>query len=281
VNIETFKDMLKRYEDFKMKNKREPRYVTTKNGYKVMLPVFKDMLRRYEDFVRINGREPNYISIQPQPNGKIEIKKFRDMLRRYEDFVKKEGREPNIIYLEQGKSDHVSLGTFKDMLRRYEDFVRSNGREPNYISIQPQPSLKGPWTTKVIEKIGTFHDATSLYERVKKTCKYKYYYNDQVPNHVAVMRITTSGINCTDACQLFQRVMEEMGYNVRIEHVMVKCNDGEWYGHYLLNVKGFEFRDWVIWDYVSATKTGRPLGKPCCVNGFKHLGWGIVSPRYD
>ena len=81
VNIETFKDMLKRYEDFKMKNKREPRYVTTKNGYKVMLPVFKDMLRRYEDFVRINGREPNYISIQPQPNGKIEIKKFRDMLQ--------------------------------------------------------------------------------------------------------------------------------------------------------------------------------------------------------
>ena len=93
------------------------------------------------------------------------------------------------------------------------------------------------------------------------------------------MRITTSGINCTDACQLFQRVMEEMGYNVRIEHVMVKCNDGEWYGHYLLNVKGFEFRDWVIWDYVSATKTGRPLGKPCCVNGFKHLGVGYSLPQ--
>jgi len=217
----------------------------------------------------------------PLKNGKIEIKKFRNMLRRYEDFVKKEGHEPNIIYLEQGKSDHVSLGTFKDMLRRYKDFVRSNGRDPNYISIQPQSSLKGPWTTKVIEKIGTFHDATSLYEQVKKTCKYKYYYNDQVPNHVAVMRMTTSGINCTDACQLFQRVMEEMGYMVKIEHVQVKCSDGGWYGHYLLNVKGFEFKDWVIWDYVSATKTGRPLGEPCCLNGLKHLGWGIVSPKHD
>ncbi len=247
---------------------------------KISLKDFKDMLRRYEDFVRINGREPNYISIQPQPNGKIEIKKFRDMLRRYEAFKKKEGREPTKIYIQKGKDDYVSLEEFKDMLKRYTEFKKKEGREPNYVSIR-SPFLGGAWTTKVRERIGAFHDATSLYERVKKTCKYKYYYNDQVPNHVAVMRMTTSGINCTDACQLFEKVFLEMGYEARIEHCKVKCRDGEWYGHYLLNVKGFELKDWVIWDYVSATKTGRPLGKPCCVNGFKHLGWGIVSPKND
>ncbi len=179
------------------------------------------------------------------------------------------------------KNGKIEIKKFRDMLRRYEAFKKKNGREPNYISIQPQPFLGGAWTTKVRERIGAFHDATSLYERVKKTCKYKYYYNDQVPNHVAVMRMTTSGINCTDACQLFEKVFLEMGYEARIEHCKVKCRDGEWYGHYLLNVKGFELKDWVIWDYVSATKTGRPLGKPCCVNGFKHLGWGIVSPKND
>lgn len=209
VGLNEFLDMKKRFEEFYNKNKREPRYVTTKNGYKVMLPVFKDMVRRYEEFMKREGREPRYIEINP-------------------------------------------------VLR---------------------PKLNGVWTKKVMVVLGDFKDATGLYKLVAGKCKYKYYYNDQYRSEDALKRMTTVGINCTDACQLFEKVFLEMGYEARIEHCKVKCRDGEWYGHYLLNLRGYEFRDWVVWDYVSATKTGQPLGKPCCVDGFQHLGYGVVGER--
>ncbi len=218
--------------------------------------------------------------------GKVELKKFKDMLRRYGAFKKKTGREPALIYLDPlGRSgDYVNLATFKDMLRRYDRFKADKGREPSYVmieSMRPLPRLDGKWTRRVIQEIGLFLDASELYRLVSEKCKYNYYYNDQFSSEEALRRMTTTGINCTDACQLFEKVFLEMGYETRIEHCKVKCRDGKWYGHYLLNVKGFELKDWVIWDYVSATKTGRPLGKPCCLNGLKHLGWGIVSPKHD
>lgn len=136
--------------------------------------------------------------------------------------------------------------------------------------------------------LGEFKTATQLYTLVSRRCKYKFYYNDQTPNREALKKMVTDGINCTDACQLFKPVIEGLGYSVRIEHVKVKCNDNKWYGHYFLRVAGKELASvslpserWTVWDYVSATKTGRPLGAPCCSRGIQHLGWGIVGPVYD
>ena len=256
-----------------------------KNG-KIEIKKFREMLRRYEDFVKNEGHEPNIIYIEQGKSDHVSLETFKDMLRRYDRFKKETGREPALIYLDPlGRSgDYVNLATFKDMLRRYDRFKADKGREPSYVMIEstrPLPRLNGKWTRRVIQEIGLFLDASELYRLVSEKCKYNYYYNDQFSSEEALRRMTTTGINCTDACQLFEKVFLEMGYETRIEHCKVKCRDGKWYGHYLLNVKGFELKDWVIWDYVSATKTGRPLGKPCCLNGLKHLGWGIVSPKND
>jgi len=208
----------------------------------------------------------------------VDIKTFKDMLKRYEDFKRKNKREPRVIFIKPGGGESIPLETFRDMVRRYNMFKDRYGREPRVVYIK-KPHLEGEWTKRVMKEIGEFVDATTLYGAVARKCKYKYYYNDKYSNDDAVKRME-EGINCTDACQLFSKVLEEMGYEVKLEHVKVKCNDGKWYGHYLLRVGGFEL-DGTIWDYVSATKTGRPLGKPCCLNGLKHLGWGIVSPKHD
>lgn len=152
-----------------------------------------------------------------------------------------------------------------------------NGKQ----STAPATSGKGPNWIALEEVIGTFNTAQELFNRLKSSCKYKYYYNSKFNNKTALIHIKTDGINCTNYCLLLIVVLQEMGYQVMIEHVQVKCNDGKWYGHYLLRINGKEYNNgsnplnWTKFDAVSATKTGRPLGTPCCVAGFKHLGWGI------
>ena len=211
----------------------------------------------------------------------VNIETCKDMLKRYEDFKMKNKREPRVIFIRSGGGESIPLETFRDMVRRYNNFKDRYGREPRIVYVTPPEPPVPEEVREMRGVLGEFKTATQLYTLVSRRCKYKFYYNDQTPNREALKKMVTDGINCTDACQLFSKVLEEMGYEVKIEHVRVKCNDGKWYGHYLLRVGGFELKDGTIWDYVSATKTGRPLGKPCCVNGFKHLGWGIVSPRYD
>lgn len=281
ISLKDFKDMKTRYEAFIEKNNREPAWIATPQGGRVNLTTFKDMLARYIEFKDSNGREPKVIYVKAQKQeDKVSLEAFKDMLRRYNAFKEKNGRDPAWVQTPDGS--RVQIKDFLDMKRRYNEFMAREGREPRYIEINPvlRPKLNGVWTKKVMVVLGDFKDATGLYKLVAGKCKYKYYYNDQYRSEDALKRMTTVGINCTDACQLFEKVFLEMGYEARIEHCKVKCRDGEWYGHYLLNLRGYEFRDWVVWDYVSATQTGRPLGRPCCVDGFKHLGYGVIGGVY-
>ena len=251
-----------------MINKNTPEYVS--------ITQFKDMLSRYNRFKEVNGREPRVVFIYSGGGPSVSLETFKDMCKRYEDFKMKNKREPRVIFIRSGGGESIPLETFRDMVRRYNNFKDRYGREPQVVYIE-RPRLEGEWTKRVLKKIGDFVDATTLYGAVARKCNYKYYYNDKYSDDDAVRRMTDEGINCTDACQLFSKVLEEMGYEVKIEHVRVKCNDGKWYGHYLLRVGGFELKDGTIWDYVSATKTGRPLGVPCCTAGFQHIGWGVIT----
>lgn len=226
----------------------------------------------------INKNTPEYVSIT----------QFKDMLSRYNRFKEFNGREPRVVFIYSGGGPSVSLETFKDMCKRYNQFLEENRREPRIVYVTP-PEPPVPEEVREMRRVlGEFKTATQLYTLVSRRCKYKFYYNDQTPNREALKKMVTDGINCTDACQLFKPVIEGLVYSVRIEHVKVKCNDNKWYGHYFLRVAGKELASvslpperWTVWDYVSATKTGRPLGVPCCTAGFQHLGWGIVGPVYD
>lgn len=123
----------------------------------------------------------------------------------------------------------------------------------------------------------TINKASDLYSELKKHAKYSYYYNDRYDNRKALSLVKQGqGINCTDYCQLLKPMLESINYKAKIEHVKVKCRDNKWYGHYLLRISGGPKNvQNLIFDAVSATKTGRELGDACCTEGFQHLGWGI------
>ena len=299
VTNQVFKDMQRRYNLFKKENKREPKIIYIEPGRKeyVTLTVFKDMEKRYENFKKEKGREPLTVQITPPEKEAVNLEKgiitnqvFKDMQRRYNLFKKENGREPKIIYIEPNKKEYVTLTVFKDMEKRYENFKKEKGREPLTIQITPPEKAKeaekrSETLQALIDELGYFNNATELYKLLTAKGKYKYYLNRRCGTlREAVRRIKKEGINCADACTLFTVILREIGYTVQVEHVRVKCNDGVWYGHYLLRVKGREFPNtstnpsqWTIWDYVSATKTKRQLGTACCVAGFKHLDWDGVK----
>lgn len=64
----------------------------------ISLETFKNMLQRYQDFVKTKAREPNilYLTID-YPYEYITLKQFVDIKKRYEQFIKDNNREPRTL----------------------------------------------------------------------------------------------------------------------------------------------------------------------------------------
>lgn len=78
---------------------------------------------------------------------------------------------------------------------------------------------------------------------------YGYYYNDQLPNSTVLSRLINGGlVNCTDISQFIKRILEEMGYTVRFVRLEVKCTNGVWYGHVIVEFLGLGFVNWTVFD---------------------------------
>lgn len=66
VDNADFKDMIKRYENFKINNGRSPNimYLSNSNHYRyISLQKYLDMKNRWDSFIKTNGREPKFVNI--------------------------------------------------------------------------------------------------------------------------------------------------------------------------------------------------------------------------
>lgn len=73
------------------------------------LATFKDMLKRYNDYVKTKGKEPNIMYVDfNNPYEYVSLKQFSDTNRRYEEYVKKNGQEPKYMTVNKSVSSSTT-----------------------------------------------------------------------------------------------------------------------------------------------------------------------------
>src|SRR5690606_10488165 len=141
ITAQEIKDAIKRYEEIKKTNNREPKIIYLRPSEYVPLQKFKEMKQRWDIFITTNNREPKNIKIKNTPDTNIEntdttitAQEFKDAIKRYEEFKKTNNREPKIIYLRP--SEYVPLQKFKEMKQRWDLFIATYQREPKTIKVK-------------------------------------------------------------------------------------------------------------------------------------------------
>lgn len=211
--------------------------------------------------------------------GAVPLAVFQDMMKRVDAYVLAKKATPAIVYVVTGKGDYVPFTTFTDMKNRYNAYKRTTGNYPALIYYtKPVPKRTvGALQGQLEAFLGQFNNFTEFYNKCKGR-GYSYYYNDvkTLSQEIAALKAKT-GMNCSDASQLFTALAKEMGYETRYVHVM--CKNG---GHIRMQIKGKEFSDWTRVDPAACLSVGSqyPIGQVWCDYDNAHVeteNWILVD----
>lgn len=125
VPIQDYMDMLKRYNEFVKKNKRNPNYVTYKDD-KVLISYFLDSKKRYEQFVKLTGRKPRYVNVNTVKE--LQPKKGGKWTRRLERALKHEIRDMHTLF-EAIRRMGIYKYYYNDVYPRNDAFSRIESRK--------------------------------------------------------------------------------------------------------------------------------------------------------
>jgi hypothetical protein len=212
--------------------------------------------------------------------GAVPLAVFQDMMNRVAAYVKANGSNPSIVYLKSGAAgDYVPYTTFADMRDRYAAYKSNTGNYPALVYyVAPTPvRTVGQIQAQLEAAVGQFNNFTEFYNKSKGR-GYSYYYNDvkTLTQEIAAYKNKT-GLNCSDAAQLFTALAKEMGYLTRYVHVM--CNSG---GHIRMQILGKEFSSWTRVDPAACISVGSqyPIGQVWCDYDNAHIetsNWILVD----
>lgn len=230
--------------------------------------------------------------------GSVPLAVFTDMTSRFNAYKAANGKEPDIIYLKSGGGDYVSKSKYIDMLTRFNAYVAANGIEPTIIYFQkpvPPARVVGVLQARLESFLGQFNSFTEFYNKCKGR-GYAYYYDDikTLEQEIVALQNKT-GMNCSDAAQLFATLAQEMGYNVAFEHIICQSSGG----HIRLKISLKEFgdlgadsRNWFRVDPAACLSVGSQynIGDVWCSNGTRvgitkmdgawigeYLGWLLTD----
>lgn len=130
---------------------------------------------------------------------------------------------PNYVTLDNGvklyKSEYVDMA---NRVSAYE--VLNGGKSPAIVYRTSQPVNKT--FDYFVHRFGQVYSIDEALGKIQGN-GYDYYYNSAFDNITAIDKMFDgSGINCTDAAQVFYRIGQALGYEVQFVHVMCRGGDG-------------------------------------------------------
>lgn len=206
----------------------------------------------------------------PGPNGEtisktLTRKEYTDMANHLYKFISKMGRLPNYVSYQNKKVNiNLIIYCFAKIIR----FYGKNKRLPNTCDFHSSVfnnKSSAKYTTKggtVCKKLVnickmSINNYKDVYKAMSKFT-YQYYYNDvKKPEKT----LQDKAGNCTDLNQIERAALKELGYDVQIVRGLVKCNDGNTYGHVWCRIK--VSGKWTNIDASAAAK-GKSLGSVIC-----------------
>ncbi len=129
---------------------------------------------------------------------------------------------------------------------------------PGYVAAKPGVIEGDSWVLSELQKLGPINTLQNFRDIIARFFKYVFYYDQQQSQRTTVLNRRG---NCADLVNdVGAPVARSKGWNVKIIHCLVKCSDGQWYGHYLLLING------VLCDIAGWAK-GKQLGQLICGTG--------------
>jgi hypothetical protein len=215
-------------------------------------------------------KEDNTMTDISNTQKQIQRSTFINMLMRYWAYRKNKGVEPKIIYITPGGPDYINLTRFNDMRHRYETWEATYGSPPNYVNVigsivtTPPKVLTGDAGVlqNLRDRFGTLNSLQDLCGIIQDHGSYSYYYDQQQSQQTT---LNTMRANCADwVNDIGMPVARALGYTPRGVHCQVRCDDGNWYGHYVMEINGD------LYDPAGWSKT-HPINELICNNGYQFL----------
>ena len=261
-----FINMLMRYWAYRKKWAKEPSQIYLNSnllGDYVLLSRFNEMRARYEAWEKANGSPPNYIWIV-KPKTPVVIDLFTICSTQT---LSRGSTGQCVIYAQQklqewGFYPYTVDGNFGEYTEKAcMAFQKATGHSqdgvlgpktwssfPNY-SISKVGVLQGDeWVLATLRSKGNVETEQDFCNLLNKLGAYLYYYNQRQDQKTTV---TTLKGNCADFINdLGLPYYRARGIACRGVHCQVKCLDGNWYGHYVLEIGpqgSKQYRDIAAW----------------------------------
>lgn len=133
---------------------------------------------------------------------------------------------------------------------------------PTYQVKKPGVLKGDEWVLAEMRKLGPVNSLRDFRNVVAKFFSYLYYYDQRQTQDQTVK--TRKG-NCADLINdVGLPVARALKLKAKGVHCQVKCSDGYWYGHYIMEVEG------VLCD-VAAWAKGKAYGTLICTGGYDFL----------
>lgn len=236
--------------------------MTTTVSYKTILGKAKEIKTSVEKEYKLPYSTPVYYIakaiLKPNTNiGKIDVETasngsgdyisnqiyksdYLDMAKRLVNYVEKYNKLPNYI---TWKNKKVKVKDYVYMFSRILVYYDAHTSYPKYADVNSKAYNK-PVETKnevynyFVKVFGTFNNTIDGALSKVAGKGYGYYYDDVYTNKESINRMKTGkGVNCTDSCQVFYNIMEqliELGKYRKVECLHIKCRGGD--GHVRLRI---------------------------------------------
>lgn len=133
---------------------------------------------------------------------------------------------------------------------------------PTYKVVKPGIVTGDAWVLQELRKRGPLNNMQDLRNIIAKYGTYLYYYDQR---QTQTTTVKTLKANCADWINdVGLPVARSLKLKAKGVHCEVKCNDGYWYGHYVMEVEG------KLYD-VAAWAKGKGLNELICSKGYKFL----------
>jgi hypothetical protein len=172
--------------------------------------------------------------------------------------------------------------TYVNMANRVSAYEVLNNKSPAIVYLK-DPNSGGSTTSNNVDAtlkafknaLGNFDNTCDGALALIRNRKYSGYFNSKYNTQTTINRIKNKlGVNCTDASQLFYRLLIALGYQVQFVHVM--CSSGTGHVRLRLKHKVHTGGNWILRD-PAAVLNGGAITYNWCTSNYKWIvydaGW--------
>ena len=218
----------------------------------------------------------------PKPKGthisrQIPQKEYLQLCRNLTNYVEKNKRLPNYLTYHEYKI-RPRLYTYifaKILIYQYKHHKQAKQVNVNSKIFKKPIETTNKVYNHFIDVFGKFDNTIDGALQKVNGKGYAYYYDDLYSNETAINRIKQGkGINCTDSCQVFYNIMEQLialkKYK-KVECLHVQCSSG---GHVKLKITKNDGSTIIRDPACVLSDNGKPVTCTWCTNT------GVINPKW-